>query len=132
MILSQETGRAEVELAADATAPITPARVRARSVAARLILVELYAARASEVPEARSVRSSRVIAARARVVGTRVAAFDRSRGPQVRAMCGERAARRTVIVYVRRTAYLPAQSASPGVYFVSHVPSGFRVWFVAH
>jgi hypothetical protein len=47
-------------------------------------------------------------------------------------MCGVRAARRTVIVYVRRVAYLPAQSASQGIYFVSRFARGFRVWYVAH
>lgn len=71
-------------------------------------------------------------AVRPRVMRARIAVFDKSRGPHVRAMCGERAATRTVIVYVQRRAYLPAQSASQGVHFVSRFPGGFRVWFVAH
>jgi hypothetical protein len=39
---------------------------------------------------------------------------------------------RTIIVYVLRRAYLPAQSASQGVYFVSRFASGYRVWQIAH
>jgi hypothetical protein len=50
----------------------------------------------------------------------------------VRTQCGQRAAARTVVVYVLRRALLPAQSASQGVYFVSRFQNGDRVWQVAH
>ena len=66
------------------------------------------------------------------VRGATLAIGDSVRGPQVRTQCGQRGAARTVIVYVLRRAYLPAQSASQGVYFVSQFPNGYRVWEVAH
>jgi hypothetical protein len=65
----------------------------------------------------------------------RAAAFavtDNARGPQVRTQCGQRVAERTIVVYVLRRAYLPAQSASQGVYFVSRFARGYRAWEVAH
>ena len=66
------------------------------------------------------------------VTSARLTVYDNVRGPQVRTQCGDRAAARTIIVYVTRRAYLPAQSASQGVYFVSRFESGYRVWQVAH
>ena len=67
------------------------------------------------------------------VVGAFIAARDPSaRGRQVRAQCGERAAARTVVVYITRRALLPAQSASQGIYFVARFRTGYRVWLVAH
>jgi hypothetical protein len=69
---------------------------------------------------------------RPQVRGALLAIADPSRGPQVRTQCGRRVAGRTIIVYVLRRAYLPAQSASQGVYFVSRFASGYRVWQVAH
>jgi hypothetical protein len=69
---------------------------------------------------------------RPEVSGARLALADRQRGPQVGTQCGRRAAARTIIVYILRRAYLPAQSASQGVYFVSRFASGYRVWQIAH
>jgi hypothetical protein len=66
------------------------------------------------------------------VQGALMAIADQNRGPQVRTQCGQRVAARTIIVYVLRRAYLPAQSASQGVYLVSRFASGYRVWQVAH
>jgi hypothetical protein len=64
--------------------------------------------------------------------GATFADFDTGRGPQVRTQCGRRVLERTIIVYIQRRAYLPAQSASQGVYFVSRFAGGYRVWQVAH
>ena len=61
-----------------------------------------------------------------------IAIADTVRGPQARTQCGQRAAARTVVVYILRRAYLPAQSASQGVYFVARFRGGYRVWQVAH
>jgi hypothetical protein len=69
---------------------------------------------------------------RPQVRGAMLAIADTVRGPQVRTQCGRRAAARTIVVYILRRAYLPAQSASQGVYFVSRFASGYRVWQVAH
>jgi hypothetical protein len=66
------------------------------------------------------------------VRGATLAPADELRGPQVKMQCGLHAAIRTVVVYILRRAYLPAQSASQGVYFVSRFPGGYRVWQVAH
>jgi hypothetical protein len=69
---------------------------------------------------------------RPQVVGAVIAFREPSaRGAYVRA-CGSTVAQRTVIVYVVRRAYLPAQSASQGVHFVGRTRSGYRVWQVAH
>jgi hypothetical protein len=69
---------------------------------------------------------------RPQVRGAALAIADNVRGPQVRTQCGQRAAARTVVVYLLRRALLPAQSASQGVYFVSRFQNGYRVWQVAH
>jgi hypothetical protein len=69
---------------------------------------------------------------RPQVTTARIAIYDDNRGPQVKTQCGQRTLTRTVIVYVTRRAYLPAQSASQGVYFVARFPSGYSVWQVAH
>jgi hypothetical protein len=66
------------------------------------------------------------------VTGARFAIYDQERGPIARHQCGATVWRRTVVVYIMRRAYLPAISASSGVYFVGRFRSGYRVWFVAH
>jgi hypothetical protein len=66
------------------------------------------------------------------VRGALLAIADQLRGRQVKTQCGRLAAGRTIIVYILRRAYLPAQSASQGVYFVSRFANGYRVWQVAH
>src|SRR5687768_8768980 len=66
------------------------------------------------------------------VQGALMAIADRNRGPQVGTQCGRQVRARTIVVYVLRRAYLPAQSASSGVYFVSRFATGYRVWQVAH
>lgn len=69
----------------------------------------------------------------AQVVGAAIAGRSGDlRAQQVIARCGRRLAARTVIVYLTRRAYLPAQSASQGVHFVSRFRVGWRVWEVAH
>jgi len=69
---------------------------------------------------------------RPQVRGANFAWPDVQRGGQIRYRCGAEAARRTIIVYILRRAYLPALSASTGVYFVSRFANGYRVWQVAH
>ena len=66
------------------------------------------------------------------VTTARIAIYDDNRGPQIRHHCGRAALAKTVIVYIARRAYWPAESASQGVYFVSRFPAGYRVWQVAH
>ena len=66
------------------------------------------------------------------VRGALLALSDPLRGAQVRKQCGFPVAGRTIVVYILRRAYLPAQSASQGVYFVSRFPAGYRVWQIAH
>jgi hypothetical protein len=66
------------------------------------------------------------------VQGALTAIADKSRGPQVATQCGRQARTKTIVVYILRRAYLPAQSASSGVYFVSRFANGYRVWQVAH
>ena len=70
--------------------------------------------------------------AKPQVRGATLAIGDATRGRQVLRQCGRRIAARTIVVYVLRRAFLPAQSASQGVYFVSRFPNGYRVWQVAH
>jgi hypothetical protein len=70
--------------------------------------------------------------AKPQVRGATLAIGDTVRGNQVRRECGHRVAARTIVVYVLRRAFLPAQSVSQGVYFVSRFPDGYRVWQVAH
>jgi hypothetical protein len=70
--------------------------------------------------------------AKPQVRGATLAIGDTVRGTQVRRECGQRVAARTIVVYVLRRAFLPAQSASQGVHFVSRFPDGYRVWQVAH
>lgn len=67
---------------------------------------------------------------RPQVVGAQFAVADRQRGPQARFACGTRVWQRTVVVYVRDRAFLPALSASSRVYFVGRFRSGYRVWQV--
>jgi hypothetical protein len=69
---------------------------------------------------------------RPQVRGALLAVEDQLRGRQVEAQCGRGLAARTIIVYILRRAYLPAQSAAQGVYFVSRFTNGYRVWQVAH
>jgi hypothetical protein len=66
------------------------------------------------------------------VTGARFAVYDQERGPIARHECGAAVWRRTVVVYITRRAYLPAVSASSGVYFVARFRSGYRVWSVDH
>lgn len=67
---------------------------------------------------------------RPQVTGARFAVNDPERGAQARYACGTRVWQRTVVVYVRDRAFLPAQSASSRVYFVGRFDSGYRVWQV--
>lgn len=69
-------------------------------------------------------------ASRPQVVGAQLAVADQQRGPQARFACGTRVWQRTVVVYVRDRAFLPAISASSRVYFVGRFRSGYRVWQV--
>lgn len=66
------------------------------------------------------------------VTGAVFAVHDQNRGAIARRECGHTVWRRTVVVYVLRRAYLPAVSASSGVYFVGRFRGGYRVWQVAH
>jgi hypothetical protein len=66
------------------------------------------------------------------VTGAVFAVHDSQRGPQARRECGATVWRRTVVVYITRRAYLPAISASSGVYFVGRFRSGYRVWQIVH
>jgi hypothetical protein len=66
------------------------------------------------------------------VTGAIFAVHDRQRGPQARRDCGAAVWRRTVVVYITRRAYLPAISASSGVYFVGRFRGGYRVWQTVH
>lgn len=66
------------------------------------------------------------------VTGAVFAIHDSQRGPQAKRQCGIAVWRRTVVVYITRRAYLPALSASSGVYFVGRFPRGYRVWQIAH
>jgi hypothetical protein len=66
------------------------------------------------------------------VTGAMFAIYDQNRGPIARHECGAAVWRRTVVVYVQRRAYLPAISASSGVYFVGRFRGGYRVWQVVH
>jgi hypothetical protein len=70
--------------------------------------------------------------ARPLAVGAWLAPSDDQRGAMVRAECGAAVWRKTVVVYIRRQSALPAQSASQGVDFVARLPTGYRVWQVAH
>jgi hypothetical protein len=67
-----------------------------------------------------------------KVAGARLAVNDSPRGDHAKFECGAAVWRRTVVVYVTRRAYLPAQSASSGVYFVGRFHSGYRVWELVH
>jgi hypothetical protein len=69
---------------------------------------------------------------RPQVTGAIVAASDPQRGPQVRVECGERIARRTVVVYITDRALLPAESASQRVVLVGRTKSGYDVWRRVH
>jgi hypothetical protein len=83
-------------------------------------------------PASRAALAREDAKGRPQVVGAVIASREPSaRGAQVR-VCGARVAERTVIVYVVRRAYLPAQSASQGVHFVGRTRNGYRVWQVAH
>jgi hypothetical protein len=70
--------------------------------------------------------------AKPQVRGATLAIGDTTRGNQVRRQCGQRIAARTIVVYILRRAFLPAQSVSQGVYFVSRFSDGYRAWEVAH
>lgn len=58
------------------------------------------------------------------------ATADEQRGPQAKYSCGVRVWQRTIVVYIRDRASLPAQSASNRVYFVGRFKSGYHVWQV--
>lgn len=69
--------------------------------------------------------------------GTEVMAADRSafagaRGGQVKFLCGQRVANRTVVVQMLFPRMLPSASLSQAVVFVARFASGYRVWYVAH
>jgi hypothetical protein len=66
------------------------------------------------------------------VTGATFAIHDQNRGPIAKHQCGAAVWRRTVVVYVMRRAYLPAVSASSGVYFVGRFRGGYRVWQIVH
>jgi hypothetical protein len=69
---------------------------------------------------------------RPQVTSTILATVDRERGPQARFACGPLVWRRTVVVYIRERALLPAESASQRVFFVGRFRAGYRVWQVVH
>jgi hypothetical protein len=56
----------------------------------------------------------------------------RGRGGIAKHECGGKAASRTVVVYISLRAFFPSASLSERVSFVSHFPSGWRVWEIAH
>jgi hypothetical protein len=69
--------------------------------------------------------------------GAEVLAGDRSafagaRGREVRYLCGETMAARTVVVTMRFPKMLPSASLSQGVVFVARFPRGYKVWYIAH
>ena len=69
--------------------------------------------------------------------GTEVMAADRSafagaRGGQVKVLCGQRVADRTVVVQMLFPRMLPSASLSEAVVFVARFASGYRVWYIAH
>jgi hypothetical protein len=66
------------------------------------------------------------------VRGAEVASDDTQRGPQVKALCGARVWRRTVVVYITDRALLPSQSAAQRVLLVGRTAGGYRVWQRAH
>jgi hypothetical protein len=66
------------------------------------------------------------------VTGAWIAVQDAARGAQVKAQCGVKTWRRTVVVYVVDRAFLPSQSASQRVLFVGRTRAGYRVWQRAH
>lgn len=69
---------------------------------------------------------------RPQVLSAGLATGDQQRGPQAKYSCGARVWRRTVVVYIRARAALPAQSASQAVFFVGRFKSGYRVWQIVH
>lgn len=69
-------------------------------------------------------------ASRPQVRSALFATADHQRGNQARYSCGIRVWQRTIVVYVRERASLPAQSASNRVYFVGRFRSGYHVWQV--
>ncbi len=69
--------------------------------------------------------------------GAEVMAADRSafagaRGGQVKFLCGQRVADRTVVVEMLFPRMLPSASLSEAVVFVARFASGYRVWYIAH
>ena len=69
--------------------------------------------------------------------GTEVMAADRSafagvRGDQVKFLCGQRLADRTVVVQMLFPRMLPSASLSEAVVFVARFATGYRVWYIAH
>lgn len=116
-------------VAASSVATPSSANPRARSSCPRHLLPLQPnsispAARAAVAREGAKVRPF--------VVSAILASNDRVRGPMVKSQCGLEIWRRTIIVYVRRQAALPAQSASQGVDFVGRFADGYHVWEVAH
>jgi hypothetical protein len=77
---------------------------------------------------ARVVLSHTRISLRPIVDSATLASDDRERGGEVRTLCGIRAQRRTVVVYLRDRALGRDQSLAQSVYFVSRSPAGYRVW----
>jgi hypothetical protein len=69
--------------------------------------------------------------------GTEVMAADRSafagaRGGEVKFLCGQRLADRTVVVQMLFPRMLPSASLSEAVVFVARFATGYRVWYIAH
>lgn len=81
-----------------------------------------------------TVAALRVVPAKdePQVTGASFAVYDRERGPIAKRWCGAAVWRRTIVVHVMRRAYLPAISASSGVYFVGRFRGGYRVWATVH
>ena len=60
------------------------------------------------------------------------APYAGARGSEARHQCGPRIFHRTVVVGLLFPKELPSASLSQGVVFVSLLPTGYRVWEVAH
>jgi hypothetical protein len=68
----------------------------------------------------------------AEVMAADRAAFAGVRGREVRALCGTRAASRTVVVQMLFPRMLPSASLSQSVVFVGRFAHRYKVWYVAH
>jgi hypothetical protein len=84
-------------------------------------------------PATRTAVTREESSARPQVVEAVIATGDeRGRGGEVKHRCGRKAAARTVVVYITLRKFLPSASLSERVSFVSHYPTGWRVWAIAH